>query len=193
MMLNNFNEETNRSSLLKVVTNNNKPNVEINLLEESDIAEFIDVRARILKTAIYNETEYHEIYETQYEVRTMIEQVLYSPLEFIIVARVENKIVGFVLIKSGLYKRTQHSAELEIGILQERREKGIGRELVKGCIDTAIKIRCISKITLITMATNVIAIKLFQSMGFSIEATIPSTYLVDDERVAACHMGLLLN
>ena len=166
--------------------------VDISLLEERDIDEFVKVRACILEAADYNEAERDEIYETKNAVILMIKQVLSCPSEFILIAKSNNIILGFVLSRCGLYRRTLHAAELEIGILPGYRGRGIGRLLARTSINIASKEGFLHKLNLVVMETNIAALKSFKSVGFIEEALIPCTYFIDGEFVGSYHLGLLL-
>ena len=80
----------------------------------------------------------------------------------------DNKIVGFItgeIFKKKAWYNVQLGEINNIFVLEEYRQKGIGKKLVKTMIDT-FKQEGITNIDLYTFGNNVDAIKFYEKIGF---------------------------
>ena len=86
-----------------------------------------------------------------------------------LVAEVDNKLVGTLDFWNGNRKRIQHTGEFGMGVMQGFRNKGVGQLLLKVLIEWAQNNGLIEKVKLGVFASNVSAIHLYQKMGFKEE------------------------
>ena len=82
-----------------------------------------------------------------------------------IVAEVEDEIVGWVTIGRGRAEFVRHTAELGLGVARDYRGVGIGAALMKEAIAWA-RSTGIEKLCLGVRADNVVARSLYEKMGF---------------------------
>ena len=88
--------------------------------------------------------------------------------QYIFVAIEDNKIVGFItgeIFKKKAWYNVQLGEINNIFVLEEYRQKGIGKKLVKTMIDT-FKQEGITNIDLYTFGNNIDAIKFYEKIGF---------------------------
>lgn len=88
--------------------------------------------------------------------------------QYIFVAIEDNKIVGFItgeIFKKKAWYNVQLGEINNIFVLEEYRQKGIGKKLVKTMMDT-FKQEGITNIDLYTFGNNIDAIKFYEKIGF---------------------------
>ncbi len=86
--------------------------------------------------------------------------------ETILVAEVENRIVGWVAFLSNIQKRLAHVGSFGIMISKDYRNRGIGRLLLSELLNWATHNPYIEKVSLGVFSTNTRAIALYRSLGF---------------------------
>ena len=83
-----------------------------------------------------------------------------------IVAEINDKVVGWLAFQSQGRKRLSHVGSLGMMIRKNYRGIGIGKMLIKALLDWAEKNPLIEKVSLGVLSTNRRAIALYKSMGF---------------------------
>lgn len=83
----------------------------------------------------------------------------------IIGAFFNDKLVGWIDYNRGGFEEISHTASIGMGIKHDFRGRGIGKELLKHCIESA-KLNKIEKLELEVFSTNLIAYRLYRSIGF---------------------------
>jgi len=98
--------------------------------------------------------------------REQIQEVLNNEKETIIVAEINNVVVGSIAFRSNKLKRLSHTGSFSMSISENYRGMGIGKLLLKALLDWAEKNPSIEKVSLGVLSTNHRAISLYKSMGF---------------------------
>ena len=88
----------------------------------------------------------------------------------------DKKVLGFVHIKPNGVGRLAHVANCGYNISPEARGKGIGKALVAKAIEVARDMGYVGMQYNAVVSTNTIAIKLYESFGFSIIGTVPQGF-----------------
>ena len=123
--------------------------------------------------------------DTERFVRTNIER---GVAQF--VALDEDRVVGWADILPLEVHAMAHRGSLGIGILPAYRGRGVGRQLLRTCIDRAKK-SGLTRIELEVRADNVPAIRLYESMGFVREGVKSKGMRIDGEYFDTLIMGYL--
>ena len=108
-----------------------------------------------------------------------------------LVADLEGRLVGFIEIEAGSYRRNRHSASLALGVLRESRGQGIGGQLLSAAEGWA-RAHGLHRLELTVMVHNEPALRLYRSHGFCIEGTRADSLRVDGVFVDEFAMSKLL-
>lgn len=84
----------------------------------------------------------------------------------LLVAVVNNHIVGNISLNVSPRKMLKHTGCIGIGLLRQYREKGIGSALLSAVLKWAKDKSTLETIWLETVASNVVGLKLYKSVGF---------------------------
>ncbi|MCA1057686.1 GNAT family N-acetyltransferase [Rossellomorea aquimaris] len=98
--------------------------------------------------------------------RAIIQDIVNNDKENLIVAEVNDMVVGSIVFRSNQLKRLSHTGSISMSIMEEYRGKGIGKFLLKAMLDWAENHPQIEKVSLGVFSTNHRAISLYKSMGF---------------------------
>lgn len=98
-----------------------------------------------------------------------------------LVAEVDGKLAGFSRCQGSDLQRSMHKVEFGVMVLQQYWGLGIGRGLLRESINWA-DANSITKMTLNVIDSNRNAIKLYESMGFSIEGVLKNDKLLSGGR-----------
>lgn len=102
----------------------------------------------------------------------------------------KDKIVGFLSAERGFANRIKHSAYIVVGILEKYCEKGVGTKLFSN-LEVWAKENKITRLELMVMTHNKVAIKLYEKMGFKIEGVKEKASVVDGKYVDEYYMARL--
>jgi RimJ/RimL family protein N-acetyltransferase len=101
-----------------------------------------------------------------------------APHLLLAVAEYNKEIIGTVRLFSSMSdSKDRHVAELGIFVLDPHRERGVGRRLLAYALDWAAN-QGLKKITLSVFSDNTRAIRLYKSVGFTLEGTRKMQYNV---------------
>ncbi|WP_026692317.1 GNAT family N-acetyltransferase [Peribacillus kribbensis] len=109
----------------------------------------------------------------------------------IVVAEVNDELVGYLIAIGGNAKRNKHSAYLVVGILSVYRGIGLGTKLFKH-LQIWAKEHSIHRLELSVVTRNEAGLRLYKKMGFDIEGTKRDSLYIDGEFVDEYYMSKLL-
>ncbi|MDO4451568.1 MAG: GNAT family protein [Lachnospiraceae bacterium] len=115
-----------------------------------------------------------------------------SPINTMLLAIVDGKIVGIGTISSSHKIKSRHSGELGIVVVQEYQGKGIGSSIIQQLIDWAKGNGVTTRIQLDTRTDNELAVKLYQKFGFEIEGCLKNSTLLDGKYYDLYVMGMMI-
>ncbi|MDV2581390.1 GNAT family N-acetyltransferase [Alkalibacillus haloalkaliphilus] len=121
----------------------------------------------------------------------MIESFLEKANSMILVAVVDDELVGYLLAMGGNARRNKHSAYIVLGVLQGYRGHGIGTGLLNELERWATK-NDIHRLELTTVVSNKAGVSLYKKMGFGIEGTKRDSLFIDGAYVDEYYMSKLL-
>ena len=101
----------------------------------------------------------------------------------IIVACIEENLVGQLSIRSGSYLRTKHVGTVEMFVDQSSRGMGIGSQLLKFALKWSKQRSSLRKIELSVFADNQRAVALYHKFGFEEEGRIKGAFREVDNRL----------
>lgn len=111
----------------------------------------------------------------------------------LLVAEVENKIVGVLDFKAHPKIRMSHTGEFGISILPECQNQKIGSKMIEYLIAWAKSKPRLKKINLCVFETNKRAIHVYETLGFKIEGKqINAVQMKENEYVDLIQMALFL-
>jgi RimJ/RimL family protein N-acetyltransferase len=109
----------------------------------------------------------------------------------ILVAEIDNKLVGYLLAMGGTARKTKHSVYIVIGILKNFRGQGIGTKLFENLEDWAFN-QNVHRLELTTVMHNLAGVALYKKMGFVIEGTKKDSLFIAGEYVDEYYMAKIL-
>lgn len=120
-----------------------------------------------------------------------IQSVLASETQMVFVIEDEARLVGYLGVYGGSYKRNRHSAYIVTGILQEYAGRGLGRQLFEALEEWAMQHK-LHRLELTVMCHNERAVHLYQKMGFEIEGVKRDSLQVEGRYVDEYYMAKIL-
>ena len=110
----------------------------------------------------------------------------------LLVATLNEKIVGNLSFRAGSSKKFRHVGELGVQVLRDYWNLGIGKELIKYLINWAKENKSIYKISLRVRADNQNAIHVYKKLGFKEEGILRGEMMCDGELYDLIYMGLMV-
>lgn len=123
--------------------------------------------------------------------KNIIAECLATNINLMLIAKINNEIVGQLFLQRSNKSRIRHIAELGITVSKDYWGYGIGSYMIKIAIDWAIK-QSISKIQLQVRTDNQRAVDLYKKLGFCIEGTIIRAIKINQIYFDEYIMGLTL-
>lgn len=109
--------------------------------------------------------------------------------DLILVAQLQDTIVGSAGLRKSDSPRRAHSAEIGIAVHDDYTRRGIGRALMSTLVDYSDNWMNIRRIEFTVWADNLHAIRLYESLGFEIEGRLKSYLFRDGHFVDAFAMA----
>lgn len=107
-----------------------------------------------------------ELDKTRDEQISWVQRLIENETETIIVAEIDDKVIGWLVFQSPNRKRLSHTGSFGMMIHKDYRGIGIGKMLITELLDWAEKNPLIEKVSLGVFSTNRRAISLYKRMGF---------------------------
>jgi len=108
----------------------------------------------------------------------------------IIVAVVEDNVIGILSFTGGERPRVQHIGEFGITVLKDYWDQGIGTEMVDQLIKWAKPSNVVRKINLRVRSDNYRAIHVYEKLGFHHEGVTTRDFYIDGEFYDSIRMGM---
>jgi ribosomal protein S18 acetylase RimI-like enzyme len=94
------------------------------------------------------------------------QELLYRAGSMMLIALSDNRPIGYLTIEANAASRQQHTARLTMGMVENYRKKGIGRQLLQAALERLENTKVIEILYLMVRADHVAAINLYESLGF---------------------------
>lgn len=137
--------------------------------KEQDAEAYLNLGKSIMAEDIYSMTQAEELTFTVDQEKEWLKSKIENNNHLVIVAEVQNQIVGQLDFSNGHRKRISHTGEFGMGIHKDFRGLGIGCLLLQCLINWAKIHPEILKINLCVHKTNDRAIHTYKKFGFQIE------------------------
>lgn len=151
------------------------------------IIEYIELRAGESDNLTFGPGEFKVSIE---EEENILESAAKSNTTLYLIAELNGEIVGLLNFFNGKRPRTQHSGEFGISVAKQYWGIGIGRSLIEYLIQWAKASGIITKINLHVRTDNVLAIELYEKLGFVVEGRITRNMIIDGIYYDVFAMGL---
>lgn len=125
-------------------------------------------------------TSINEFSVTVDQERKWIKSHIDNPTSLILIAEINDKIVGNLNLECNPHLKQSHVGEFGIAILKENRNKGIGGFLIKEMLEWCKQNKKIEKIILQVFANNDRAIHLYKKFGFHEEGRLIKSIKLDN-------------
>lgn len=109
----------------------------------------------------------------------------------ILLAEMDNELLGYLFIIGNSPERVRHAAYLAIGISGKNRGTGVGTKLFERLEDWAKETK-ISRLELTVMIHNRAGLGLYQKSGFKIEGIKKNSLMMDGEYIDEYYMAKLI-
>lgn len=131
---------------------------------------------------------------TEKAFREMIEKLMrIDNGRYVVAERDDGVLVGHAFLEPMPLKAVKHIVRLTIAVHEGYQSEGVGRSLMEGLIAWAKTVPAIEKIELNARASNLRAVRLYQSFGFSFEARLRNRVkLPNGDYADDFEMGLFL-
>ncbi|MCH1627192.1 GNAT family N-acetyltransferase [Fredinandcohnia quinoae] len=116
------------------------------------------------------------------EQREQIQEVLNNEKATLIVAEINDVVVGSIVFRSNKLKRLSHTGSISMSINENYRGLGIGKLLLRALLGWAETHPLIEKVSLGVFSTNQRAISLYQSMGFIEEGRKVKEFKINENK-----------
>ncbi|GMV68543.1 MAG: hypothetical protein AMXMBFR76_09820 [Pseudomonadota bacterium] len=158
---------------------------------ERDAEAFIVLCKQLDEESQYMLLEPGERTTTVDEQRNMIKSMSFRDNQMILVVEEEHKLVAFLVVMGGLFRRNRHCASVIVGVLKDFWRRGISMRLFQEA-EVWAQTKNISRLELSVMTHNLAAIALYQKAGFRTEGTRRRSLYVDDAYVDEYWMAKLI-
>lgn len=125
------------------------------------------------------------------EYKVFIESTRLEQNSVILLAIIDEKIISIASISSSQKNRIKHVGTLGIVISEQFTGQGLGRKMMEQLIQWATSNGVTSKVSLVTREDNILAIELYEKLGFEKEGLILKDTLIDGVYYNTLVMGLL--
>ena len=126
------------------------------------------------------------------EYQAFIESTRLEQNSIILLATINDDIIGIASINSSQKDRTKHVGTLGIVISERFTGQGLGRILMEQLIQWAASNGVTNKISLVTREDNFLAIELYEKLGFETEGLIKKDSLIRGVYYNTLVMGLFV-
>lgn len=116
-----------------------------------------------------------------------------SDNSIMVVALLNNEIIGLASFRGGERKRVRHAGEFGVTVRRSAWGLGIGDALMRSIIDWAKDTQVIRKINLRVRSDNEKAIRLYEKFGFIREGILTRDYCIEGEFFDSIQMGLAID
>ena len=166
----------------------------IRKMVKADAAAYRDLRLRALQL-------HPEAYGSSYEESVQRDVAFFSQRipepqsdDAIFVVEEAGQFVGMVVFVRETQQKLKHIANIYgVYVDAQVRGRGIGRLLMQHTIDHARQIEGLRQIVLGVIATNTVALNLYESLGFKLWGTEPAALFINDTFYDEHFLTLFLN
>lgn len=160
-------------------------------IREVDAEAFIVLCKHLDEESRYMLLEPGERATTVDEQKGLIKKMSSRNNQMIFVAEEVERLVGFIVVMGGAFRRNWHCASVVVGVLKHFWRRGIGARLCGTAEDWA-RTNGIGRLELTVMTHNLPAVALYKKAGFKVEGTRSRSLSMDGSYVDEYWMAKLL-
>jgi RimJ/RimL family protein N-acetyltransferase len=176
--------------MVEILKNNEKINIRKACVEDAvNLNEFL--KTIILETDHFG-YEADEFTITDEQQAHTISMFYQADNAILLVATLNEKIVGNLSFRAGSSKKFRHAGEFGVQVLRDYWNLGIGKELIKYLINWGKENKSIYKISLRVRADNQNAIHVYKKLGFKEEGILRGEMMCNGELYDLIYMGLMV-
>jgi RimJ/RimL family protein N-acetyltransferase len=165
--------------------------IQIRDADAKDADNLLKITKAILEKSKYLVTLPAELCLTKNEEMDWINSFKNERNSRLLLAVVNDEIVGSLSFKNHQKERLKHSGEMSISLIPTFCNKGIGSKLLEFFFDWIINTQ-ISRVYLEVVENNTIAIKLYKKFGFEVEGILRNAVMIDGKYHNNLIMGKLI-
>lgn len=150
----------------KIYTLDNQEEILLRKASSSDVAKIIDFMRSIFETGEYLATTSEEFKPDPIREEQSLKISSQSKTDLILLALINDQIVGLTDFSNRSIKRRAHCGSLDIFVDKNFRGRGIGKILLSSLINWASRVQSLERVELSVFANNTAAISLYKSLGF---------------------------
>jgi len=162
----------------------------IEVTDTQNLLDYIETISGESKNVTFGPGEFNMTFEDE---KKFIEKIEASDNQIMLIAEINNEIIGQLHYSGGGRNRTRHIGEFGITVKKKYWGNGIGKALMEAMIDWAKTSKYCEKINLRVRDDNYNAITLYRKMGFQVEGRISRDMKIDGVFVDALFMGLKID
>lgn len=134
----------------------------------------------------------NEFRQTVEDYKNFVESTRLEQNSILLLATLNDEIISIASINSSQKDRMKHVGTLGIVISEQFTGQGLGRKMMEQLIQWATSNGITNKISLVTREDNVLAIELYEKLGFEKEGLIKKDNLINGVYYNTLVMGLFL-
>lgn len=167
-----------------MTTKKNQGEIIIRRANLEDAQSVLNIQFEVILEEQYLITASEEFHNSVEQQKGWLQKILDNDREIMLVAELNNEVVGWIVFQSPNRKRLAHSGSFGMMIQKEYRGFGIGKKLINELLNWAEKNPLIEKVSLGVFSTNHRAIALYKSMGFIEEGRKINEIKINDAEYA---------
>lgn len=146
--------------------------------------------------AIHSAEDHHQVADadevglTVERIRELIKRLKEADNSFFLLAESGGEVIGTVSGQGGRYRRVRHSAHIGISVREGWRRQGVARALMESADACARESVVLRRLTLAVFASNEAALRLYTSLGYTIEGIRRGAIRIGEEYVDELLMAL---
>jgi ribosomal protein S18 acetylase RimI-like enzyme len=164
----------------------------IKSFHDFETAEIFAIIRHIYITSEFMSDNFDRKFRNLMQFRDYYAGILKKAGSFMMVAMYEDKPVGFLVLEANPAERLQHTARLNMGIIDRYRRKGFGIQLVEAAIERSRSEAITEIIYLMVRADHLAAIQLYKKTGFEIIARLEKDTKIGHEYYDGLMMRLFV-
>lgn len=130
---------------------------------------------------------------TEEEEIEFINNSITSDNQTILIAWVQNEIVGCIVFRANKWQKVKHTGEFGVTVSKKNWGLGIGTLIIEALLNWAQETNIIRKINLRVRSDNERAIAVYQKLGFTEEGKITREFYIDGEFFDNILFGLTID
>lgn len=100
-----------------------------------------------------------------------------------LIAEADGDVIGTVSVEGGRYRKVRHNGYIGLSVRHGWRRQGVATALMRQAEEEARRAGVLRRLTLVVFATNLPAVRLYESLGYEIEGRRVEAVRIGDDYV----------